>query len=360
MFSICSRLLITQTLLCATTTARALSSTAPQQLVRLDKLLAERSGHSRKDIDRLIRKGLVEIDGTVVAKSGAKLKVPWQSCPIVDGFEYPPPPLLVAYNKPLGTVSSMRDDMGRQDLSTVLPQSWQKSLHPVGRLDADTTGLLLFSRDGDLTHRLLHPKYVVEREYVAEVENEIDPADLGARLAAGIETIEDGEGLVVEAQLLEVEGQSVRLVVTEGKYRMVRRILANAGHPVVSLHRLRYGEVMLDELEVGEAVEVGGEELAWALGLKELGAPSRSVNSRAADREVGGAVAQPVGTRRGSDLAPVSGPVADPAAAMAEAWMPRRRDVQLVMDEAEVSREDAVAALKRHEGNLVDALEELM
>jgi hypothetical protein len=195
---------------------------------------------------------------------------------------------------------------------------------------------------------------------VAEVENEIDPADLGARLAAGIETIEDGEGLVVEAQLLEVEGQSVRLVVTEGKYRMVRRILANAGHPVVSLHRLRYGEVMLDELEVGEAVEVGGEELAWALGLKELGAPSRSVNSRAADREVGGAVAQPVGTRRGSDLAPVSGPVADPAAAMAEAWMPRRRDVQLVMDEAEVSREDAVAALKRHEGNLVDALEELM
>jgi hypothetical protein len=136
MFSICSRLLITQTLLCATTTARALSSTAPQQLVRLDKLLAERSGHSRKDIDRLIRKGLVEIDGTVVAKSGAKLKVPWQSCPIVDGFEYPPPPLLVAYNKPLGTVSSMCDDMGRQDLSTVLPQSWQKSLHPVGRLDA--------------------------------------------------------------------------------------------------------------------------------------------------------------------------------------------------------------------------------
>ena len=128
--------------------------------MRLDKLLAERGAGSRKDVDRLIRSGLVVIDGESVPKNGAKMKVPWSSCPIADGIDYPPPPLIVAYHKPLGVVSSMKDDQGRRDLASVLPYSWQRQMHPVGRLDADTTGLLLFCRDGDITHRLLHPKYV--------------------------------------------------------------------------------------------------------------------------------------------------------------------------------------------------------
>ena len=278
-------------------------------LIRLDKLLAERGAGSRKDVDRMIRKGLVELDGEIVPKAGAKMKVRWESAPWCDGFDYPPPPLLVAYHKPLGVVSSMRDDRGRLDLSAVLPQPWQKLLHPVGRLDADTTGLLLFCRSGDLTHRLLHPKYVVEREYVAEVENPIDEAELRQKLTdgapvtstlptalihckrstapclppplptqpcrrhspllpSGVETTEDGESLVVQAQLLDVDGQKVRLTVTEGKYRMVRRILANCGHPVAALHRERYGEVWLNDLEQGDSVAVGDDELKWALGLK--------------------------------------------------------------------------------------------
>ena len=239
------------------------------ELVRLDKLLAERGAGSRKDVGRFIRNGLVEIDGEIVPKSGAKLKVPWDTCPTCEGFGYPPPPLLAAYFKPLGVVSSMRDDQGRPDLASVLPQPWQKTLHPVGRLDADTTGLLLFSRNGDLTHRLLHPKYIVEREYVAEVEGDIDESLLRERLADGVETIEDGAPLVVCGDVLGVDGQSVRLVVTEGKYRMVRRILANCGHPVVALHRVRYGEVRLDELDVreSEAVPIEGDALEWALQL---------------------------------------------------------------------------------------------
>ena len=239
------------------------------RLVRLDKLLAERGAGSRKQVDRLIRDGLVSLDGEVVGKGGAKLKVPWDSCPLVDGFDYPPPPMLAAYHKPLGVVSTMKDEYGRPDLNAVLPQAWQKLLHPVGRLDAETTGLLLFSRDGDLTHRLLHPKYVVEREYVAEVEGSVDEDALRGQLAAGVETIEDGETLLVYGTLLGVDGQSVRLKVTEGKYHMVRRILANCGHPVVALHRDRYGEVRLDELDIseGEAAPIDGEALEWALGL---------------------------------------------------------------------------------------------
>ena len=171
--------------------------------------------------------------------------MPWDKCPLVDGFDYPPPPLLAAYHKPLGVVSSMKDDKGRPDLASVLPQPWQKALHPVGRLDADTTGLLLFCRDGDLTHRLLHPKYVVEREYVATVEGAVDEELLRGRLAAGVETVEEGEPFVVQGELLSVEGQRVRCVFREGKYRMVRRVLANCGHPVVALHRERRAHASL-------------------------------------------------------------------------------------------------------------------
>ena len=254
-----------------TISARVRMSCADGPFLRLDKLLAERGAGSRKDVDRLIRNGLVELDGEVVPKSGGKLKVPFDACPIVDGFDYPPPPLLAAYHKPLGVVSSMRDDHGRPDLASVLPQHWQRSLHPVGRLDADTTGLLLFSRDGDLTHRLLHPKYVVEREYLAEVENVVDEHALRERLAAGVATIEDGEELIVRGDVVDVQGQTVRLVVTEGKYRMVRRVLANAGHPVVGLHRIRYGDVRLEELAIGEgeATPIEGATLEWAVGLQQ-------------------------------------------------------------------------------------------
>ena len=110
---------------------------------------------------------------------------------------------------------------------------------------------------------------MVEREYVAEVENAIDEGALREQLQAGVETIEDGAPLVVCATLLAVEAQSVRLVVTEGKYRMVRRVLANCGHPVVALHRVRYGEIRLDEYELdeGDAAPVEGAPLDWAVGL---------------------------------------------------------------------------------------------
>jgi len=341
---------------CLSRTFVTMSTNDPlaDSLVRLDKLLSERGAGSRKDVDKLIRKGLVTLNGEVVGKSDGKLKVPFSSCPIVDGYEYAPPPLLVAYYKPLGVVSSMRDDRGRADLATVLPLEWQSSMHPVGRLDADTTGLLLFSRDGDLTHRLLHPRFVVEREYLAEVEHPIDAAALGAQLAEGVETIEEGESLVVQAQLLEVIGQTVRLVVTEGKYRMVRRVLANAGHPVVALHRVRYGEVRLDalELEEGDAVAIEGDALEWAtsLAVAAPSAGSRSSRSSEADapqRLVEKEARQPVARM-------------DLAAAMEAAWTPRESDVLLVVEQADVAREEAVEALRRHRGDIVATLEELL
>ncbi len=237
--------------------------------IRLDRLLAERGAGSRKDVDRLIRSGVVELDGVPVSRGDAKRKVAWASAPSVDGVAYPPPPLLAAYHKPLGVVSTLSDERGRPCLATALPIGW-RSLHPVGRLDADTSGLLLFCRDGALTHRLLHPRYGVEREYVAGVEGAVDEGSLRAALAAGVPTIEDGETFIARGRLLsaseggEGAASTVRLVVTEGKHRMVRRMLHNAGHPVVTLRRERYGGVDLGPLAAGESRAVDGAAAAWA------------------------------------------------------------------------------------------------
>lgn len=350
--------------------------------VRLDKLLADRGAGSRKDVDRLIRKGLVEMEDPetgeyeVVGKSGGKLKVPWESCPIVDGFDYPPPPLLAAYHKPLGVVSTMKDDKGRPDLSSVLPQPWQKALHPVGRLDADTTGLLLFCRDGELTHRLLHPKYVVEREYLATVDNAIDEASLRVRLAEGVETIEDGAPLVVQGDLLAVEGQVVRAVFREGKYHMVRRVLANCGHPVVALHRERYGEVRLSELGIEEGESAPIEDVEW---LTELQAVRREEDEVTAFGKAEGGGVEGVRAEAAAGPRPLSQPKAaappptptptpraprDLEAEMAEAkrreYQPPESLVLLVEEEGGATRAEAVEALRRHDGDIVKALEDVL
>ena len=129
----------------------------------------------------------------------------------------------------------------------MIPPLWRGRLHPVGRLDADTTGLLPFCADGAITQHLLHPRRAYEREYTATVE----PAPregLAALLAAGVRTA-DG---VHTARVVSIVGSDVRLVVTEGRHRMVRRMLANAGHPVIALHRLRFGPFELGPLPVGE------------------------------------------------------------------------------------------------------------
>lgn len=345
----------------------------PGTLVRLDKLLAERGAGSRKDVDRMIRKGMVEIEDldsgemVVVGKAGAKLKVPWDSSPYVDGFDYPPPPLLCAYHKPLGPVTTTKDKKGRLDFASVLPLSWQKLMQPVGRIDAETTGLLLFARDGEMTHRLLHPKYSVGRDYVAEVDGAVDAAALGAALAAGVQVAEEDETeRSVSGSLVSVEAQSVRVRVTDVEQRVVRRMLAGCGHPVSALALVRIGEVELDDLGIdeGESAEVGDEEIEWVLGLKPTASsPIEAMTSSAA---------------MGSECAPAAKPASPPPppppkppreprdleAEMEEAarreWQPPESLVTIVQEEGDATREEALDALRRHDGDVVAALEDVL
>ena len=212
--------------------------------MRLDRLVSERAGLSRRAAGIAIRGGRVDVEREVErnprVEVAADLEFRLDGEPLVEA------PRLALFHKPLGVHSAVRDDQGRPCLGTAAAELLGLGLHPVGRLDADTDGLLLFSREGALTQHLLHPRRAIERVYVATV----DPpptADLGERLAAGIDT---ADGRYV-ADLRAVDGDRVTVAVTEGKHRMVRRMLANAGHPVVALRRLSYGPFVLGDLGPG-------------------------------------------------------------------------------------------------------------
>lgn len=211
--------------------------------MRLDRVLVGRGFGSRKEVELLIRRGRVRLGGEQV--KDPSFHVDEDAAIVVEGVRSEPVvlPTLVAWHKPVGVLTTLRDPWGREGVDDVLPEPWRGKLHPVGRLDADTSGLLLFSSDGALTQRLLNPRHAVPRTYVATVEVD-PPADLVQRIAAGVETAEG----VFTGLISAIDGREVTITVTEGKHRMVRRMLHNAGASVASLRRIAYGDVVLGDL----------------------------------------------------------------------------------------------------------------
>lgn len=228
--------------------------------MRLDKWLGERGVGSRAGVRVLVRKGRVQVDGAVVRDPG--MHAPDGAVITVDGRAIAEPLALAVLHKPVGVHATVGDPLGRANLAELAAELLDGGLHPVGRLDHDSSGLLPFARDGALTQRLLHPKHGVRKVYVATVDADV-PEDLGATLAAGVTTAEG----VHTAELLAVDGRDVRLAVTEGKHRMVRRMLYNVGLPVLALRREAFGALELGGLAPGEWRPATGDELAWALAL---------------------------------------------------------------------------------------------
>lgn len=223
----------------------------------IDLLLKERGVGSKNIIKEMIRQGQVFIkndtqDWTRVQTWRTRLLR--ETDIQVNGVVHRGCPLLVAFHKPAGMLSALKDSRGR----TVLPTL--ANMHPVGRLDMDTTGLLLYSSHGGLTNYLLGSN--ISREYIALVSGIPEESTLEDQLSSGV-TISSG---VVTAKLLSLENHNfesalVRLEVSEGKHRMVRRMLNNAGFPVLTLERLRYGPVELGELKPGEFRTVTAKEI---------------------------------------------------------------------------------------------------
>ena len=232
--------------------------------LRLQKVLAQAGVASRRGAEELIAAGRVEVDGEIVTEQGLRID-PDTAVIRVDGARViiDETRQYLALNKPKGWQSTMSDDQGRPCVGDIVAErvmSGQRLFH-VGRLDADTEGLLLLTNDGELAHRLMHPSYEVPKTYLATLKGEA-PRGLGRTLRGGVE-LDDGPVRVDSFAILEVhEGQSlVRLSLHEGRNRIVRRMMEEVGFPVTKLVRTHVGPVALGEQRPGSLRVLGRDEV---------------------------------------------------------------------------------------------------
>ena len=221
--------------------------------MRLNAYLARAGIASRRGADELIKAGRVTVNGV---RGELNTFVQATDAVLVDGREVGRQALRhVLLNKPRGTITTARDPEGRPTVVDLVKGDVR--VVPVGRLDRDTTGVLLLTNDGPLAHRLAHPRYGIEKTYVAEVRGEPSDETL-ARLAAGVE-LEDGP--TAPARVRRLGPSRVELVLHEGRIRQVRRMLESVGHPVERLRRSRYAGLGPGRLKPGDWRELTRDEV---------------------------------------------------------------------------------------------------
>jgi 23S rRNA pseudouridine2605 synthase len=228
---------------------------ADQEGQRLQKVLAQAGVGSRRRCEELIEAGSVRVNGEV-AVLGRRVD-PETDLIEVDGVAVGVRPGSVYYllNKPVGVITTADDPQGRPTVVEMVPA--EPRVFPVGRLDADTEGLLLLTNDGELTHRLTHPSFGVDKEYLAHVEGQPSRGAL-RRLREGVE-LDDGPTAPAAASML-ADGV-LRLVIHEGRNRQVRRMCDAVGHPVRRLVRVRIGPLRDPQLRPGEWRELTRDEV---------------------------------------------------------------------------------------------------
>lgn len=236
---------------------------------RLQKALANAGVASRRVCEQYITQGRVEVNGRIVTELGTRVD-PARDHVSVDGtaVQFDTTRRYLMLNKPVGVVSSMRDEQGRPDLRR-FTAGYEERLYNVGRLDAETSGLLILTNDGELANILAHPSYGVEKTYLAKVRGQMTQRDI-QRLLSGIE-LDDGPIRADAAHIVaERPGGSatlVELTLHSGRNRIVRRMLDHIGHPVTELVRRSFGPLRLGSLRSGQVRELTKMELGRILTL---------------------------------------------------------------------------------------------
>jgi len=223
--------------------------------VRLARYLAHSGVASRRAAERLIASGRVTVDGAQV--TDLAFDVDESNVVAVDGVTVAPEPREVhMLNKPAGVVSTAADTHGRRTVVDLVPS--ERRLYPVGRLDADTTGLILLTNDGELANRLIHPRYEVPKTYRARLE----PPDVTDGALEGLrEGVELEDGRTAPADVRRVGRGILEIALREGRKRQVRRMLEAVGHRVVELERVAFGPLRLEGLRPGEHRPLSPEEV---------------------------------------------------------------------------------------------------
>ena len=228
---------------------------------RLDKIVASMTGGSRKDARGMILRGRVSVNGTVSGNIGLKVD------PNIDDISVDGQSLTykkhvyIMINKPKGILSASNDKSRETVVDLVKPQYNREGLFPVGRLDKDTTGLLIITDDGDFGHKVISPKSLIEKEYLVTLDKPITDADIKV-LGAGV-TLVDGTACRPARVRLDDRPDRIYMTITEGKYHEIKRMLGVVGIGVNELERVRIGKLYKDDkLLLGQYRELTDDELA--------------------------------------------------------------------------------------------------
>lgn len=226
-----------------------------QRGIRLQKFLSQAGVASRRSSEELIVEGRVTINGRIASELGVRVQA--SDDVRVDGKRIrPAASQWFALHKPRGYMSTRSDPQGRRTLYDLVPPPMRRLFY-VGRLDFDSEGLVLLTNDGDTAHRLLHPRYGIDREYDVELEEQVDDEAL-EQLRRGVQ-LDDGRA---QARTVRRKGHNrVVLTLQEGRKREVRRMFAELGYRVVRLRRVRYGPIRLGDLPTGEWRALDAREL---------------------------------------------------------------------------------------------------
>lgn len=242
-----------------------------KDMERLQKVIAHAGVASRRKAEELIKEGKVKVNGKVITELGVKVTGSDQI--EVNGLkvEREEPVYFLLY-KPRGVISAAQDDKGRKVVTDFFKEIPQR-IYPIGRLDYDTSGLLLLTNDGEFANKLMHPKYEIDKTYVAKVKG-IPPKELLRKLERGIR-LEEGKTAPAKAKLLSLDKKKqtsiIQLTIHEGRNRQVRRMFEAIGHEVIKLKREEYAFLNLRGLHTGDARELTPHEVKRLRALAEHG-----------------------------------------------------------------------------------------
>ena len=229
---------------------------------RLNKIIAEAGVASRRAADKLIKEGRVSVDGVVVLQLGSKadpeineIKVDGESLKIIKSKTY------LVFHKPRGVISTMSDPEGRENLGDYFKDRKDRLYH-VGRLDRESEGLLLLTNDGEFAHRATHPSYGLEKRYLVEIEGEFNKQN-SDQLIQGVR-LEDGLARalkVIHTRAVSKNHHWIEVVIHEGRYHIIRRLIESLGLKVLRLIRTEFGPIALADMKAGRHRVINQEEL---------------------------------------------------------------------------------------------------
>ena len=227
---------------------------------RLQKILSQAGLASRRAAEQLIVEGRVQVNAKKVDSLGSQAD-PMEDRITVDGKSIKrEKPAYLMMNKPKGYICSMKDPIGRRTVKSLL-KNVRERVYPVGRLDYNSEGLLLFTNDGEVAHSLMHPSGKVKKQYLAKIKGKLSEDDI-ARIRNGI-YLSDGRTQPAEIKVIKRNGNSwVLMTISEGKKHQIRRMLEQLGHPVLKLKRTAYGFLTLGRLPIGKCRFLSVDEIS--------------------------------------------------------------------------------------------------